>query len=125
MTSQSGKAKPLDDVQLEPSNQATRLVHISRVIYRVFRSTDGRTYAVERDGPNIAVTVGRHGRFATRLSRTFIESEGKAPSAAALDGAVRILDAYSEDTEPENVTCASRRPISASCSTWPRRTGDA
>src|SRR5258708_1388327 len=103
MTGKGRKAKALDDVQLEPSNQAPRLVEIARDMYRVFRSTDGRTYAVERDGPNVAVTVGRHGRFATRLSRTFIESEGKAPSAAALDGAVRILDAYSEDTEPEDV----------------------
>ena len=87
----------------KPPNQTTELIELARDRYRLIRSPDGRTYAVEHGGPNRAIRIGRKGKFDKQLTRAFYEKTGGAPSDAALNGAVKILDAYLDDIDPEPV----------------------
>jgi hypothetical protein len=84
-------------------NQATALVSLAREHYRMVRSTDGRHYAVELTGPNIAIALGRSGQFGAHLVRLYLEREGRAPSDQAERMAVKILGAYLAEQEPEPV----------------------
>lgn len=88
---------------LDPGNQATELVNLAREHYDLFPSEDGRTWAVERRGPNIAIPLGRKGRFTRRLARRFIEETGRAPGDQAIGDAMRIITAYLDDEDPRPV----------------------
>jgi hypothetical protein len=94
---------PSGPVELDPTNQATLLVQLARKHFRLLRSEDGQPYAVDLNGPNIAIELGRDGDFAGRLVRLFVESEGKAPSDNAERMAIKILAAYLRDSDPEPV----------------------
>lgn len=93
----------LDQITLDPSNQATELVSIARKRFELFRSDDGREWAVEKDGPNIAIQLGPKGKFAKRLARHYITENGKAPGSDAIGGAAQIIGAFLEDEDPRPV----------------------
>jgi hypothetical protein len=84
-------------------NQATALFALARTNYRLMRSEDGETYAVRRNGPNIAIPVARGGPFGSHLIRLFYEAESKIPSDEAERSAVKLMRAYLADQEPESV----------------------
>jgi hypothetical protein len=89
--------------QKAETNQATVLLDLAREHYRMLRSPDGEAYGVRKDGPNVAIPLGRGGTFSNHLVRLFYESEGKAPSDQAEKTAVKVLCAYLDDEEPETV----------------------
>jgi hypothetical protein len=87
----------------ETANQATALVELARQHYRMVRSEDGKAYAVELAGPNVAISLGRSGQFSSHLVRLYLEESGQAPSDQAERMAVKILRAYLAEQEPETV----------------------
>jgi hypothetical protein len=95
-------AAGLAGLNLDPQNQATDLVDLARKNFDLFRSGDGRGGVVERGGPNIAIQLGRKGRFATWLARSYIEMYGQAPGEQAVSDALRIISAYLDD-DPQQV----------------------
>ena len=90
-------------LDLDPGNQATELVDLARVHFELFSSPDGRAWAVEMDGPNIAIPLGRKGKFAKRLARKYVEAHRKAPGDQAVSDAVRIITAFLDDEDPRDV----------------------
>jgi hypothetical protein len=98
--SPAGAPEPADP---DAPNQATALIKLARDNYQFIRTPDGQAYAVRKDGPNVAIPIGRTGTFASHLTRLFYETEGKAPSDQAERQAVKILRAYLDDQEPELV----------------------
>jgi hypothetical protein len=89
--------------EAETTNQATVLLELAREHYRLLRSEDGEAYGVRKDGPNIAIPLGRGGAFGNHLVRLFYEAKGKAPSDQAETTAVKVLRAYLDDEEREPV----------------------
>lgn len=87
----------------DTTNQATRLLDLARKHYRLVRSEDGEAYGVKKAGPNIAIPLGRGGAFGNHLIRLFYEAEGKAPSDDAERTAVKIMRAYLDEQDAEQV----------------------
>jgi hypothetical protein len=90
-------------LQLDPENQATQLVDLARKHFDLFVSDDGRAWAIEHHGPNVAIKLGRQGAFARRLGRKYIEEYRKAPGDQAIGGAVQIITAFLDDNDPQPV----------------------
>jgi hypothetical protein len=89
---------------LDPENQATQLVELAGKRFDLFCSPDGRAWAVDALGPNIAIPITkRSSRFSRALSRLFVEEHHKAPGDQAVSDAVRILTAFLDDDDPRDV----------------------
>lgn len=72
---------------------ATRLVKLAHSMYELRSDADGAPYAVEIDGPNVALAL-RGGRLGLRaqLAAAYHAQVGKVPSAAALTDALCALE---------------------------------
>lgn len=86
---------------------ATRLVELAHSIYDLHADTDGTPYAVEIDGPNVALPF-RNGRRGLRaqLSAAYLANEGKVAPAAALADALTALEGEAALADP--VACGLR-----------------
>jgi hypothetical protein len=93
----------LETLTLDPADQATQLIELVRKHFELFRSDDGRTWAIENNGPNLAIPLGRRGRFAKRLARRYVAEHRKAPGEKALGDATRIVEAFIDDDDPRPV----------------------
>jgi hypothetical protein len=99
----AAQSGPLAALKLDPENQATQLVELARQHFELFHSNDGRSWAVEKNGPNVAIPLGRRGRFSKRLGRRYVEAMHKAPGDQAVGDATRIIEAFLEDEDPREV----------------------
>jgi hypothetical protein len=73
--------------------------------YRLVRSTDGRTYAVPKDGPNIGVQLSsRSGSgLRTRLAMSLLRRTGKVATSSALSDCINVLEGEASELDPEPV----------------------
>ncbi|HRW53994.1 MAG TPA: hypothetical protein P5081_14050 [Phycisphaerae bacterium] len=87
----------------KPPTQAELLIQLAQDEYRIGQSNDGEPFAVRRGGPNVALML-RGGRDAVRseLSRRYLATYQKVPSASALNDAMTALSgqAYHAEREP-------------------------
>lgn len=91
----------LEALALDPENQATQIVELAGKGFDLFCSPDGRAWAVDHHGPNIAIPIGRRSsKFSRVLARKFIEEHHKAPGDQAVSDAARIITAFLDDDDP-------------------------
>ena len=92
-----------DDGDGRGASQATRLVELARRQFRTVLGSDGKTYAVQLSGPNLALSLRGENGLRTRLARAFFDETQTAPGASALADALNVLEGQAVDTEPEPV----------------------
>ena len=80
---------------------ATLLVEMAGARYRLGLSEEGEPFAVERDGPNVALML-RGGRSSLRasLAKSYMASTGKVASAGALADALMALEGMANGEDP-------------------------
>ncbi len=73
--------------------------------YRLIRSADGRTYAVPRLGPSIAVPLASKGGNSVRakLAASLRRRTGKVASASALSDCINVLEGEAAELDPQPV----------------------
>lgn len=83
---------------------ADRLVTLAQERYRLGVTKTGDAFAVEHDGPAVAVMF-RGGRDALRnkLAKDYRQATGRIAPAAALADALATLEGMASDAEPESV----------------------
>jgi hypothetical protein len=103
---------PLPDVpggpgntEPKPGSQAQLLTAMAEETYRLIRSDDGRTYAVPRLGPNIAVPLASKGGNSVRakLAASLRRRTGKVAGASALADCINVLEGEAAELDPQPV----------------------
>jgi hypothetical protein len=93
----------------EPS-QAELLVQLALERYRIGRDNNGEAFAVELDGPNIALMFSGTSARALRaaLAREFRQRQGNTPNSSSLHDALTVLEGESQlaDREPVHLRVA-------------------
>lgn len=91
--------------------QAQLLVQMAKDAYRLIRSTDGRTYAVTRLGPAIAIPLtARHGNSVrTRLGASLWRRTGKVAAGSALNDVINVLEGEAAELDPVPVHLRTTR----------------
>lgn len=80
---------------------AVRLVELARDRYDLITSEDGRPYAIERGGPNVALPLRGKAGLRQRLARLFTDTyRGEVASQSALADAMTVLEGVAADTDP-------------------------
>src|SRR6266568_4130324 len=82
---------------------AQQLVAMAQSDYRLIRSVDGRTYAVPRTGPGLAVPVSSKKGLRARLSASLYRRTGQVAGGSALADCLTILEGEAADMEPQPV----------------------
>lgn len=98
----AGENKRNDKGRTEPGpSQASILVRIARHRFTLFMSDDGRPYAIDRRGPNIALPLRGKGGLRTTLAKMYAEQyDNTAPSQSALTDAITVLEGFAEAADP-------------------------
>ncbi|MQY07263.1 ATP-binding protein [Actinomadura macrotermitis] len=93
-----------DDSGKGPST-AQLLMQYAEEGYRMIRSTDGRTYAVPKDGPNLALPLASRSGSGLRakLAMSLLRRTGKVAPSSALADCINILDGEASEQPPEPV----------------------
>jgi len=81
-------------------SQASRLVSLARESYRLVLGEDGRCYAVDVDGPAVAVPLRGRDGLRSRLARSYYARTGAAPAASALVDALTVVEGMTAGTRP-------------------------
>ena len=76
----------------EKKSVTTQLVELAEEYYRVLLAEDGAPFAVELNGPNLAIPLRGRDSLRQRLARAFFDATGLAPSGAALADALSVLE---------------------------------
>jgi hypothetical protein len=86
-------------------SQAQLLMTMAEDTYRLIRSTDNRSYAVPRLGPQIAVPLAsRSGNsIRARLAASLHRQTGKVASASALSDCITVLEGEASELTPRPV----------------------
>ena len=102
-----GTPLPASPVPDEPKagGQAQLLAQMAEDAYRLVRSADGRTYAVPRLGPGIAVPLASRGgnSLRARLAASLRRRTGKVAAASALADAITVLEGEAAELDPQPV----------------------
>jgi len=90
-------------------SQSSRLVALAEKSYRIVQGTDGKAYAVDRNGPAIALPLRGRDGLRQRLARTYYAHTGAAPSGSALADALTVVEgmAAGQVAEPIGLRVAS------------------
>lgn len=101
----SGMVESAREVKPAKRSTADALVELALQTYRLGVSIDREAFAVEHNGPAIAL-VFRGGASALRakLAKTYRMATGKTPNASALADALVALEGLAMDAEPEPVS---------------------
>ncbi|MEQ4207933.1 hypothetical protein [Actinopolymorpha sp. B9G3] len=85
--------------------QAQILMQMAEDAYRLIRSTDGRTYAVPRLGPNIAVPLASKSGAGIRakLADSLWRQTGKVATGSALSDCINVLEGEASELDPTPV----------------------
>jgi hypothetical protein len=96
-------AEETAEPQAQPS-QAELLVRLALERYRIGCDENGEAFAVEHDGPNVALMFNgsRHALRAV-LARDFRRRHNVTPNAAALADAVTVLEGEAQESDRERV----------------------
>jgi hypothetical protein len=111
--STDGKAKPgkAGTDSRADSSQASRLVALAIGRYNLVQGQDGRVYAVDRDGPNIALPLRGRDGLRQRLARAYYQATGVAAGGSALADALTVIEGMATDAPTERVGLrVARRP---------------
>ena len=81
-------------------SQASRLESLARESYRLVLGEDGRCYAVDVDGPAVAVPLRGRDGLRSRLARSYYARTGTAPAASALVDALTVVEGMTAGTRP-------------------------
>ena len=73
-------------------SKATRLVEMALQQFRVGCDLDGKPFAVEHDGPNVALALRGRGGLRSALAHAFYASEGQAPGQNPLTEAMTVVE---------------------------------
>ncbi len=84
-------------------SQASRLVALAEQSYRIVQGTDGKAYAVDRNGPAIALPLRGRDGLRQRLARTYYAHTGAAPSGSALADALTVIEGMAAGLPPEPI----------------------
>ncbi|MEQ7011371.1 hypothetical protein ABN028_34920 [Actinopolymorpha sp. B17G11] len=85
--------------------QAQILMQMAEDAYRLIRSTDGRTYAVPRLGPNLAVPLASKSGSGIRakLADSLWRQTGKVATGSALSDCINVLEGEASELDPQPV----------------------
>ncbi|MCH7872730.1 MAG: ATP-binding protein [Planctomycetes bacterium] len=84
--------------------QSELLVRLALELYRIGLDEAGDPFAVERDGPNIALMLkGSRDALRSTLAREFRRRSGTTPNASALSDALTVLQGEAQECTPEPV----------------------
>ena len=95
-------------------SQASRLVALAEESYDLVLGADGKAYAVDRDGPRLAVPLRGRDSLRQRLARTYYARTGVAPSASALADALTVIEGMTATLDPTPVALRVARHDDAS-----------
>ncbi|MFE0267256.1 ATP-binding protein [Nocardiopsis alba] len=84
-------------------SQATLLIELADRQVDVVAGTDGKTYAVKRQGPQIAFPLLRRDGLRTQLARQYYAEHQSVPSQSALTDAISVLEGRAMDQVPRNI----------------------
>ena len=84
-------------------SQSSRLVALAEQSYRIVQGTDGKAYAVDRNGPAIALPLRGRDGLRQRLARTYYAHTGAAPSGSALADALTVIEGMAAGLPPEPI----------------------
>jgi hypothetical protein len=80
------------------NSQASRLVALAIGRYNLVNGGDGRFYAVDRDGPNVALPLRGRDGLRQRLARTYYRQTGVTPGGSALSDALQVIEGMAADS---------------------------
>lgn len=83
-------------------SQATQIAAMARERYQFFMSDDGRPYAVQIDGPNLAFPLRNKAGLRSQLARQFADANnGTVPSSSALTDTMTVLEGVAAMADPQ------------------------
>lgn len=83
---------------------ADMLVDLALQRYRIGRTESDDAFAVERDGPNVAIMFrGSRDALRSTLAHTYRKMHGRTPNSTALSDALTVLQGEAYEAEPEPV----------------------
>jgi len=93
------------DSEPKAGGQAQVLTALAEDTYLLIRSDDGRTYAVPRLGPSIAVPLASKGGNSVRakLGSSLRRRTGKVAGASALTDCINVLEGEAAELDPQPV----------------------
>jgi hypothetical protein len=104
------KAKPKTSKPDEHTGIADRLVELALQCYRIGRTQTNDAFAVEIDGPNVALMFnGSRDALRSALARAYRRAYGRVPNNTALTDALTTLQGEALDAEPEPVELRAAR----------------
>lgn len=80
------------------NSQASRLVALAIGRYNLVNGGDGRCYAVDRDGPNVALPLRGRDSLRQRLARVYYRQTGVTPGGSALSDALQVIEGMAADS---------------------------
>lgn len=83
-------------------SQAEVLCKIAEEVFRFGQTSKGEPFAVEIEGPNLAIMLSES-EFSSTLSRLFHKRLSKVPNSSAIKDAVCVLKGKSLESEPEEL----------------------
>lgn len=90
-----------DEPKGRSPSQASQLAALARERYDLFMSTDGRPYAVGKQGAPMVFALRGKAGLRSRLAREFTDANGgSVPSQSALADAMTVLEGVAADNEP-------------------------
>jgi len=72
--------------------RATRLVNMATEQFDLGWDLDGRPFAVERDGPNVALSLRGRGGLRVALAHAYFVAEGQAPGQNPLSETLAVIE---------------------------------
>ncbi len=92
------------EVKPQKSSTSEALVRLALERFRLGRTEADEPFAVERDGPNIAIMFrGSKDALRSTLAREYRRRFGRVPNAAAIVDALAVLQGEAMEAEPEAV----------------------
>jgi len=76
----------------EKVGQATALVRLAEARYRFAQADDGRTFAVQLNGPNLALPLRGRESLRGEMAAAYFDAHGRAPSSSALADALNVIE---------------------------------
>lgn len=101
-TTESPEAESADTG--EKRNTADQLLEIALARYRLGVSPEGVAFAVEREGPNVALPLSGSSQVMRRaVVRGFRRKHGRVPASSAVTDALSALEGEAHESTPERV----------------------
>ena len=84
-------------------SQAQLLVGMAEDQYRLIRADDGRTYAIDKNGPSIAIPLASKTGVRAKLAASLRRRTGQVASSSALADCINVLEGEASELDPQPV----------------------